>query len=81
MKKLSFVLFTVLMLAVLCIGASASSAWVDVDESFDYAEFTYEDTTLPYRIYVPEDYSEDNTYPLVLFLHGAGERGDRKSVV
>jgi len=30
---------------------------------------------LPYRIYVPADYSEDYAYPLVLFLHGAGERG------
>ncbi len=30
---------------------------------------------LPYRIYVPEDYSEDYAYPVVIFLHGAGERG------
>ena len=30
---------------------------------------------IPYRIYVPADYSEDYAYPLVLFLHGAGERG------
>ena len=30
---------------------------------------------LPYRIYVPEDYSEDYAYPVVVLLHGAGERG------
>jgi len=30
---------------------------------------------LPYRIYVPEDYDE-HVFPLVVFLHGAGERGD-----
>jgi predicted peptidase len=31
-----------------------------------------------YFVYVPEDYGHDATkrYPLVLFLHGAGERGD-----
>ena len=30
---------------------------------------------LPYRIFVPDDYSEDYAYPVVLVLHGAGERG------
>ncbi|MBQ4121291.1 MAG: prolyl oligopeptidase family serine peptidase [Clostridia bacterium] len=30
---------------------------------------------LPYRIYVPADYSEEYAYPVVLVLHGAGERG------
>ncbi len=32
--------------------------------------------SLPYRILYPQDFSEDKTYPLVLFLHGAGERGN-----
>ena len=30
-----------------------------------------------YLLYLPKDYSENNeSYPLVLFLHGAGERGN-----
>lgn len=30
-----------------------------------------------YLLYLPKDYQEtDKTFPLVLFLHGAGERGD-----
>ncbi len=32
-------------------------------------------TRLNYRIYVPSSYDPENDYPVVLFLHGAGERG------
>ena len=39
---------------------------------------TGEITMLNYLLYVPPEYSEDHTtrWPLMLFLHGAGERGD-----
>lgn len=30
---------------------------------------------LGYLLYVPKDYSKDKAWPLVVFLHGAGERG------
>ncbi len=32
--------------------------------------------TMPYRLLLPENYSPGKTYPLILFLHGAGERGN-----
>jgi len=31
---------------------------------------------LPYRLFKPAGYDETKKYPLVLFLHGAGERGE-----
>jgi len=32
--------------------------------------------SMPYRLYVPTDYSPDKEYSFLLFLHGAGNRGD-----
>jgi predicted peptidase len=32
--------------------------------------------TLNYLLYLPADYDKQDKWPLILFLHGAGERGD-----
>lgn len=32
--------------------------------------------SLPYLLHLPEGYDEREEWPLILFLHGAGERGD-----
>lgn len=49
---------------------------LDAAKVMDRKFFTAEDgTILPYRIYLPEGYTAEKKYPLVLFLHGAGERG------
>lgn len=42
---------------------------------FKDAFFTYGGFVLPYQISFPENYDQNKQYPLVLFLHGAGERG------
>jgi predicted peptidase len=37
--------------------------------------------TLKYLIYLPADYDKQEKWPLILFLHGAGERGDNLDAV
>ncbi|MBR5454092.1 MAG: prolyl oligopeptidase family serine peptidase [Clostridia bacterium] len=46
-------------------------------DSFQRLDFTASSgETLPYCLYVPENYSEDYAYPLFLFFQGSGTRGD-----
>lgn len=35
-----------------------------------------DEVSVRYWLYLPADYNTDTKFPLVLFLHGAGERGD-----
>jgi predicted peptidase len=36
---------------------------------------------LDYLLYLPDDYEQQDAWPLLLFLHGAGERGDDLELV
>ena len=46
-----------------------------LSDIFAKEKYTNSDTMLPYRIYVPFNYSPDKQYPLLVSLHGAGHRG------
>src|SRR5690606_25930142 len=56
-------------------GALSAGAQT-IEETFQKEVFIQGVDTLRYRILYPENFSEDKTYPVVLFLHGAGERGN-----
>ena len=44
--------------------------------SYDRGSFIAKGDTLPYRILFPQDFDPLKKYPLVIVLHGAGERGN-----
>lgn len=46
-----------------------------IEDEFIARSITYQGTTLPYRLFIPANYSESKKYPLVLTLHGVGESG------
>lgn len=53
---------------------------VDIYQAFQAKSFTATDgTVLKYRIFIPDGYTPEADYPLLLILHGAGERGDDNS--
>ncbi|MCE7992472.1 MAG: prolyl oligopeptidase family serine peptidase [Roseivirga sp.] len=43
--------------------------------AFEKREHTFKQGTLLYRVLYPENFDRSQKYPLVYFLHGAGERG------
>ena len=50
-----------------------------VQDNTDYAKGVYKDSLnhkMPYRLLSPIEVKSGETYPLVIFLHGSGERGN-----
>ncbi len=67
------------MRITLCLIAFALQALVaDAQDTtlFERKQFTRDSAVLQYRILYPENYQPSKKYPVVLFLHGAGERGN-----
>ncbi len=48
----------------------------DVRQLFSYGLYTQGEMRLSYRLYVPYDYDGVKKYPVLTFLHGAGQRGN-----
>ncbi|MDT7829372.1 prolyl oligopeptidase family serine peptidase [Pricia sp. S334] len=66
-KKL---LSTVLLLSYGCVALAQEHSLYKKEHFIDGKD------TLLYRILYPKNFSEDDSYPLILFLHGGGERGN-----
>jgi predicted peptidase len=47
-----------------------------VDTGFLNRTLSVDGITYKYQVYVPARYASGNRWPVILFLHGAGERGD-----
>jgi predicted peptidase len=67
-------LFTLTALSV-CAAVAPEMAQAQAS-AFQAGSFTASDgLTLPYRIFIPKNRDPKKSYPLVLAMHGAGERG------
>ena len=66
----------VLLASLLVMGFSAPIQAATPEEETQPRTLLNGDFTLNYRIYVPTDLPKEEKIPLLLMLHGAGERGD-----
>ncbi len=68
-----FVIFTVI---ILCSAKSVAQEPKSIENQFLYEHHIVKGDTLNYRMLLPKNFQKTKTYPLVLVLHGAGERGN-----
>ena len=62
-----YILTTIILIFFSCQKAEISP---------NFASFNIKNQSLNYRILFPKNFDKNKSYPLILFLHGIGERGD-----
>ena len=65
------------LLVVTCANVACSAADIKDFEARQYKDA--DGNVLLYRLYKPKDYQAGKKFPLILFLHGAGERGSNNT--
>lgn len=74
MRQLTLSLF---LMGVMFVAARTTKAQTqNVATGFINKTVTMDGATYPYVVYVPRDYAPGKKLPVILFLHGAGERGN-----
>lgn len=64
--------FVIALLLLFCLPGGLNA---QQNSEYEKRVFTAGSDTLPYRLLMPDGFDASRKYPLVLFLHGAGERG------
>jgi predicted peptidase len=78
--RLSLFLFT-LAVSLAPLQAAEPQAGQQVEQPFTTKDDAGNETTIRYWLYLPANHDGKTKLPLLLFLHGAGERGDDLEVV
>lgn len=75
MKNTATTILSIIILTILPITAFAQVPLLN--QEYAVCKFTdSHNNTMPYRMLSPQHIKQGETYPLVLFLHGSGERGN-----
>lgn len=79
--KLGYGFAVIVTFAMINLAVSANPCWGQMYKALHakLEKKVYTDSevgSLPYRLWKPENYDPSKKYPLIVFLHGVGERGD-----
>jgi len=69
--------FAALILAVITVNSNPAICGEQKPTKLN----TQVNVQLNYLLYLPQDYDKQESWPLLLFLHGSGERGDDLELV
>ncbi len=82
-QALSLAFCLIMLLAAVKSTVQASAYNINLAEVMQakrYADLDIsKNATMPYRLYLPESYSVEKSYSLLVHIHGAGERGNNNS--
>jgi len=67
---------TVFLLGAMVVGMAGTLQAADAPKQVEKKLETNVPVELEYLLYLPPEYEKQEKWPLVIFLHGAGERGD-----
>jgi predicted esterase len=71
--------YTLILTLLLC-GEVANAQPQSLVDLFESREHTLDGFTIPYRLFVPDSYNPSIQYPLILTMHGSGQRGSDNEV-
>jgi predicted peptidase len=81
MKYIQSILCTAMLFAALVLSFVNSSSADDGGKQKAAVMEREVKVTVKYLLYLPKDYDQKESWPLLLFLHGKGERGDDLDIV
>ena len=67
---------SVFLFLIFCLGATVPSHAKNAKTGFLDRSLSLRGTTYKYQVFVPDNWSPRQKWPIILFLHGSGERGD-----
>jgi len=72
-NKFRLIKIVIFFLFFICLAGRLSAQDFSV---YKKKEFVFKGDTMPYRLLLPEHYEQGKKYPMILFLHGSGEKGN-----